>query len=647
MPTVPGVTATERAEIKGADIGALMWQHVPFSRIQHRALAEGELPLWNRYNSGGVTLFGQGQSVFGNPLHLLPLAANGAAWAWDLKFLLAKWLFAVGAGTIVWSLTRHFPAAILTTFSAPFIGFFIYRVNHPAIFSLCYAPWVLYAWQRAISTRSWREFAPWGAFWLFANFTLLTSGTAKEAVILLVMMNLAGGLMLLCASAPWRQRGRWLITFALLSGLFLLISAPHWLLFVHSLGTAYTSYDLGEAFQIPPGLLVALFDEIFYRPFQHEEIVINPSGNFLMLLGVLSLAVRWRQAWADRTVRALLLAALIPTLLVFGVIPPAWLVALPVLSGIQHIDNTFACPLLILMLVLAGWGWREVWERCGTQEGRVELVLIVALLLGCLGLYLGTAQAILRSAYGDFSWAFRVNVSPWIMHYTAALIAATITGFVILRRTRRPRTVSPAQLTLLALCLFALLWRHGFHGAASNLNYTVVPPARADLYAPSPTIGYLTAATNADPARVAGLGDMFFPGWTGAYALETISGPDALMNRRYRELMIATGIERMWDWRYVVRAQTLAKLRPLYDALNLGYLVASRHDPLAPFTGYESVLRADTQVLRSPTVWPRAFFVDGVSGYSDLDAHVARLREGTGPFAAVDDRDPNLPNELP
>ena len=78
----------------GSDAGALMWHDVPNSFIQSRALAaDGELPLWNRYNSCGVTLLGQGQSMFGDPLHMLVVLAAGEAWAWDLKFLLAKVTF--------------------------------------------------------------------------------------------------------------------------------------------------------------------------------------------------------------------------------------------------------------------------------------------------------------------------------------------------------------------------------------------------------------------------------------------------------------------------------------------------------------------------------------------------------------------------
>ena len=48
----------------------------------------------------------QGLSMLGDPVHLLPIFANGAAWAWDFKFLIAKTLhvaaYAVLAGLSGW-----------------------------------------------------------------------------------------------------------------------------------------------------------------------------------------------------------------------------------------------------------------------------------------------------------------------------------------------------------------------------------------------------------------------------------------------------------------------------------------------------------------------------------------------------------------
>jgi len=79
-PTIPGVTDLRQENVKGADIGAMMWQHLPYTVVESRALAQDrELPLWNRYNSCGLPLLGQGQSMFGDPLHVPALLAGGAA----------------------------------------------------------------------------------------------------------------------------------------------------------------------------------------------------------------------------------------------------------------------------------------------------------------------------------------------------------------------------------------------------------------------------------------------------------------------------------------------------------------------------------------------------------------------------------------
>jgi hypothetical protein len=162
--------------------GAIMWHDVPNSFIQCRALfQDGELPLWNRYNSCGLTLLGQGQSMFGDPLHMLPVLAAGEAWAWDLKFLLAKVLFCFGLGPAVYASSRHLPTALLLAFSSGFIGFFAHRFNHPAFFSICYAPWLLVGWLEITRAATVRSTAGWTAGLLLVGWAELNSGTAKEA----------------------------------------------------------------------------------------------------------------------------------------------------------------------------------------------------------------------------------------------------------------------------------------------------------------------------------------------------------------------------------------------------------------------------------------------------------------------------------
>ncbi len=137
-PTLPGYKSRITTDPKLSDVGAVMWQHVPFSTIQHRALWHAELPLWNRYNALGVPLLAQGQSMFGDPLHFLVVATNGAAAAWDLKYLIAKWLFATGLGLTVLALLRpNEKQSPVTPPGTADSTTSLFPESHAALFSAC------------------------------------------------------------------------------------------------------------------------------------------------------------------------------------------------------------------------------------------------------------------------------------------------------------------------------------------------------------------------------------------------------------------------------------------------------------------------------------------------------------------------------
>ena len=393
FPTLPGDRSTETTDVKLSDIGAVMWQHVPFSMMQRRALLEGELPLWNRYSAMGVPLLGQGQSMFGDPLHLLVVAADGEAWAWDAKYLLAKWLLAFGLGLSVLALTRPGPAtaAVLVAVAAPFLGFFLYRLNHPAYFSLCYAPWPLYCLVRIALLDPARDGAGavhrgtrrWSLALLGANLALMCSGTVKEAYMLLVSVNLAGAGVVLAGHGDTRSRLGRLGTLAWHGILFALLTAPVWGTFLGALGNAYTGYNEASAYQLQPALLLGLFDEAFYRPLLTKDQVFGPSLNFLLLLGILYYLATLRDQFTRPAAIALGAACLPPLALAFGLVPPAWIVTVPFLRNVAHLDNTFSCVLIVLGTVLAGLGFASAGRRLGTREGRGDLA-IAALLLFAL-----------------------------------------------------------------------------------------------------------------------------------------------------------------------------------------------------------------------------------------------------------------------
>ncbi|MGD1031992.1 MAG: hypothetical protein ABSA05_12725 [Opitutaceae bacterium] len=648
FPTLPGYSDKNLVDVKGSDVGATLWQAVPYSAVQHRALfRDGEIPVWNRYDSAGTPLLGQGQSMFGDPLHFLVVAADGAAWAWDIKFLVSKWLLALGLGFIVFALTRKLGPALLICLGAPFLGFFIYRLNHPAFFSLCYSPWALYCWIRIAEPGGRRAFYSWACGLLAADLALMMSGTAKEAYMLLVTLNLAGACVLLFSEAPPRER---FLKFAGLAGmgvLFAALTAPVWLSFLETLRISYTSYNAASAFQVQPSMLIGAFDEAFYRPLEMGERLFNPSANFLVLAGLLYFLATLREQFADRSVTVLAAFSLLPLSLAFGFVPPAWIERVPYLANVAHIDNTFTCVLIILWSVLAGAGFAAASRRLGTPEGRGDLVVAGLLLFALVFQFFAFRQAVHRPNY-DPSMTFTavkigqsVPMSPFVSVYLAVLLAALVSLGLLARAVFRRGSATPALAMGIALCLVLLLWRFGQQAMPVGFeDYVVRPAPRVGFYGKSGAVRWIQGAVRNAPARAIGLQNNLFPGWSAMYGIEGINGPDALINPRYRELTRLAPIGREWDWRLYLSRGTLAQVRPFLDFLNVRYYVDLRSDQAALGAVLKLDRTGDLDVYESPSAWPRAFFTDRVALYRDAADFMALVQNGDGrPFAAAQESD--------
>src|SRR5947207_920906 len=314
--------------------------------------------------------------MFGDPLHFLVLLARGAAGAWDLKYLLAKFLFAASLGFCVLHLTKHVPAAVIIALSAPFIGFYSYRYSHPAFFSISYAPVIILCWLKLIDRPHGRASAPWLAMIVLANWAVMNSGTVKEAYILLLAMNFCGALTLLLSSGVVDKMVK-LRQAVFVLFLFVLIATPVWLTFLNTLKSSWTIYDTGGVFQLQPSLFIGLFDDIFYQQFNVDENHLNPSANFLILVAVLWFCFSPRRADDRRVSWGLAITALLALSFVFGVVPGRLILLIPFLNRIYHIDNTFSCVAIICLTLFAGFGIRAFWGDCRAADFKRTWLRIV------------------------------------------------------------------------------------------------------------------------------------------------------------------------------------------------------------------------------------------------------------------------------
>lgn len=629
FPTLPGYVTTELEDAKGSDVAAILLQHLYYPLQENRALLkDGELPLWNRDNLGGVPLLGQGQTMFGEALNLIPLLAHSASWAWDAKFILAHWLYGFGIALAIFLLTRHWGVSALLGAVAGYVGFFAFRVNHPAQFSVCLSPWILVAYLWISSARNRKSLGIALVAWMFANWEVLASGTIKEAYMLLVCLNLAGLLLvLLDEKNPWRDRWQKLGAVAATGIIFLLLSAPLWLVFLDTLALSQTSYNTPAAMQVPWWQFLGFFEDLFYRELRPGETHANPSANVLILVAVAWLLVRARTSLRDGRVRAVVLAAALPLGIVFGFIPASILVRIPFIANIHHTDNTFSCSLLVLATVLAGPGLLLIWQEAGSAAWW-RRAAVVAAGLGLL-------------AWVFFSHAGPATYSPFFRGYAPTLAVAIGLGLAGLGLGVRP-PLAGVRIACIAAALFLLLWRHGQYLSIPFDAYVFNPKVRVDLRAPSAAVADIQSMMT-EPSRPAGIGFNLFSGYHQMLGWEGIYGVDALRNGAYDDLALAGGAMkvRWWDappetW----QEKDLTAQLPVQDLLNVRYYLATHADPARELAGLTFIRQHDLDVYESPTAWPRAFFTDQMTGHVDLPDFIRQLRTGDRrPFASVDRAD--------
>jgi len=634
-------------DVHGSDTAAMAWAYVPYTIVQYRAvIRDREVPLWNRYNACGVPLLGQGLSMLGDPLQWLPILARGAAWAFDARFVIAKALWCTGIGCLVLLATGHAPATILVAASSAWIGFFSFRLNHPGFFTLGYAPWILVCWLGLARAATRRAEAGWIAAGACATWLVMSTGAVKEAVMQIASLHLTGALAWWLTPLPAGRRRR--TAWRLLAGGIgtVALTAPLWATFAEALSHAHTASDAPFASWTPLSLLPGLFDDIFSRAFNPRGDVNAPSANGLYLAGVLwwmatragSGAVRLGAPGRDAAARAALLGAIPTFILTFGLLPANDILSVPFLRNVIALDNAGGCVLLVHAAVIAGAGLAACWRTAGARRWMRDWAVVTALLLGLIGVHLVLSDAVHQAlaAMAAERADVPMNHDAAFWRQVGPLTAAVALLPLAWRAVARPSTRTAGFAGLLAVAV-AIHWRHGMMLTAGGGWPVEVLGPRMDVRLTSPALVRLRPDPGR-PLRVVGLGRSFFPGYSGIHAIEGVGGPDAVQDLRYRELLLAAGLDPIWSWWYRIRREEAPRARPLLDLLNVGWYAGRADGPSQPrVAGLVRAGRLDLDLWRSPTVWPRAFFCDAVRPCDSAQAFMAMVRAGDGrPFAAVD-----------
>lgn len=620
-PFAPGADDEVIENTRGTDVGSMMWGILPYSKVQRLALAAGEWPLWDRYNGLGRPLWGQGQSMFLDPLHLASLLVEDPSTGWDLKFFYARALFATGVGLAAFAATGSLAAAATIAIAAPFFGFFTFRLNHPASFSLTYVPWLLWASFMLARQTTRPGVVRWSVALAIATALQIVAATPKEGAIALLGSHATGAVAVLVAAGSWRLRSSRLAALIAGAACGVLLAAPHWLIFLHTLSRAWTVYDVPSARFATAQTIASLA----LGPATPGTL--GPGTNTLIAIGVLLALVAPGGIWRRAPVAAVGIVSAALLGVASGVVPDGLLLRLPLIRNLYHVDYAFIGAALVPLAIVAAAGLSSIASAFSRPRRAVVFFVITAV-----------AGFLLIDAIGGVAVLGRMATYPAVLAITAAALFPWVMWSV---RKRSPTRLGALTATMLAA---SILLPGGLHLDTGNGAIDAVlmqPRPRADLDEPSPATRAAQSITT-DPFRAAGIDTTLFAGTQVLYGFEGLIGADAVELPELRELGRAAGMfTHPWIWLSLLDEADLEPMRGVLDMFGVRVLFA----PPEAQIPVGRALRLDrpdlVQAIERPTAWPRAFFVDGVASYDTPADLVNTLRNVNGPFAAIQSTDPD------
>lgn len=618
-PPLPAMGPTPQASNHGSDTSAVLIWGVPAGFIESRSLLEhGELPLWDRYGHAGETLLGQAISMLGDPLHLIVILGRGSAWAWDIKFLTAKFLFCIGFGLLMLRLLGNRPLSLIYAALAAYCGAFFYINNHPVFFVFSYAPWIL------LSALAWldvqtRGRARWGLAWLLATFACFNAGHVETAVVLIGGLNLAAVAGALIGCRKITDPAKVVARMTVGTLLFLGLAAPVWMSFLGALENSYSLHSEVQVTQLPFVSLAGIFDDLFFLlPLKDDSFAaVAPGTSLLVMAGCILSVLKCRQLKGEPFFWVNGSAILLWGGCVFGWVPVAVLAAIPLLNRVGHVYTDFSYLLAIHLTVQSAYGFKclareENFRRATVDFLKVGLISAGIILLFCIGI-----------SHRPVPWGYFLVVG------TGTAGALLLFAFL----NSRPGPI-PA-IGWVGIIIFGLVanYRFGLY-TFGNSDLLMLPGPRVVLNAPSKAIDEIKADTS-DPFRVVGMQWNLFGNYSAVYALEDIRSCAPLSNGEFINLVRAfPGMEFRRGWELEVAAPMAAQ--PLLNLLNVKYLLIPPDAPMPEGLDLRLKHRSDFGVVENLEVWPRAFFSDRVVSCSSTEEFIQQLlKNGKLPFIAL------------
>jgi hypothetical protein len=581
------------------DPGAGAWALTPWARTVHRALADGEPPIWNRYEGIGAPLAANMQSAAFDPL-LLPYHLDPRAGVHDLSMLVA--LLLIGCATYLFARVVGLAPVSSSVAASVFAlsGWFFAYNNNDWFRVYLYLPILLACIEWCSRSRAWSSFAILGV----AIAGTIAVGMPEPTFVALTSASLYALLRLWFGPRVW-PRAKCALRLAAGAAVGLMLSAPLLLLFAEYVPRSVNSHDQLPSLRPltdPAGAMLnwivpTISPASIGNPFAGTRNWIGAGACALVVVAFVSPdLVKKHRGWLLTVIGAAV------GLRIYGGDLVEWTRHIPLVNVVLW--PVFATPVIAFAAaILAGIGV-EALRRGQIPRARLGLGAAVAVVL--FALLAITAGPDLDLGLGDFDLS-----GGW------GLAAITFLGLMLLVAFA-PRRVAVPVVCALVLVELVMLAPRGIYAD------------RADPFPQTDWIRLVRGRTAQNQARVFSPRGVLFPDTSSAYGLQDPRVLDAVYIERYwrylRRFISPSIVDRYTAIESSHGPQTFENNR-MFDLLGVRYMVAG-HRTKTPAHYRLVYSSARKRVFENERAIPRAFVVHRVSTVDDEARAIAALSKG-------------------
>jgi hypothetical protein len=623
-PTIPGFDESQSYYdgFKGNDTGAFAWAIAPNITAAIKSIKDyGEFPFYNKYVGGGVANFAMLNNLILDPLNIFIYFFNGNSWGFDLKLLFSRIIFALGIFYLSANVCKSKRTALLLSLSSLFIGYFHYRVQHPSLYTITYAPFLLFFWTELKKHFIEKTYKKWIYTFLIGifSFFIINSGPAKESAITLLMVNLFGivdiTLSIIKSKERSKQKNFLFLTFIIFT--ILLFCSFNLILFLDYLSKNFSVYKNPSVTQLSLGYFLGLF--------QNNLLKYNAgfsSNLFFFFCFSLALA-NFKELIKDYYFRLSLIFFLLCFSIVYKIFPYQILLKIPFINNIFHVWDVFAIPGFIFLIILSSIAFANF-----NFSNPLKLKKIINMMLV---IYIPFGVFFIFEEYQFFN---TVNSS------SITTIILTIIVLAISRLT----VSSKFGLYFLFSSFFIHFFINGFHIKKTDFldDFLTQPMSRGDYSQMSPAIDYIKSDLEKESFRVIGFHDEYpstvlFPGFNTRYMIESIVPAEPIRNYYFDKFLDVGNFNYIndWMWLRLLTKENITKTLGLMDKLNIKYVITNNYVRLNE-NYFTLVFSSDYKVWLNKNYWPRAFATTNVKLYSNDNELKKLITNESRPFVFLD-----------